>query len=143
MNLALNNIVKEELQKILAAEFIYPISDNSWVSPLVEVPKKNRKWFIYVNYRELNKVTLHDYFPLPFIDHVCNTLLGKKYFSFLYGYNGYNQVQIVEEDQENTTFTCSCGTYAYRVLPFGLCNTPATFQRAVLAILFDLILDCV
>jgi len=86
---------------------------------------------------------LHDYFPLPFIDQVLDTLLGKKYFSFLDGYSGYNQIQIVEEGQEKTTFTCPWGTYAYKVLPFGLCNAHATFQRVVLSIFSDLIHDYV
>ncbi len=68
---------------------------------------------------------------------------GKKYFSFLDGYSGYNQIRIAPEDQDKTTFTCPWGTYAYKVLPFGLCNAPATFQRAVLGIFADLIHDCV
>jgi len=70
-------------------------------------------------------------------------LSGKKYFSFLDGYSGYNQIQISSEDQDKTTFTCPWGTYAYRVLPFRLCTAPATFQRAVLGIFADLIHDCV
>ena len=68
-----------------------------------------------------------DYFPLPFIDQVLDTLVGKKYFSFLDGFSGYNRIQITSEDQEKTTFTCLWGTYAYKVLPFGLCNAPTTF----------------
>ena len=68
MNPALREVVKEELQKLLAANFIYPISNNKWASPLVIVPKKNRKWRICVDYRELNKATHKDHFPLPFID---------------------------------------------------------------------------
>jgi hypothetical protein len=143
MNPALKEIVKEELQKLLDAQFIYPISDSQWVSPLVIVPKKNGKWCICVDYRELNKATLKDYFPLPFIDQVLDTLAGKKYFSFLDGFSGYNQIQIAPEDQDKTTFTCPWGTYAYKVLPFGLCNAPTTFQREVLAIFSDLIHDCV
>ena len=107
------------------------------------VPKKGGKWRICVDFRELNKATLRDYFPLPFIDQVLDTLLGKQYFSFLDGYSGYNQIKIAPKDQEKTTFTCPWGTYAYKVLPFGLCNTPATFQRAVLGILADLVHDCV
>ena len=78
------------LQKLLNINFIYPISDSKWVSPLVVVPKKNGKWRIYVDYWELNKATLKDYFPLPFIDQVLDTLAGKKYFSFLDGFSGYN-----------------------------------------------------
>jgi hypothetical protein len=144
MNPTLKDIVKEEIQKLLNVGFIYPISDSKWVSPLVVVPKKvTRKWRICVDFWELNKATLKDYFPLPFIDQVLDTLSGKKYFSFLDGYNGYNQILIAPEDQDKTTFTCPWGTYAYRVLPFGLCNAPATFQRAVLGIFSDLIHDCV
>jgi len=144
MNPALKDIVKDELQKLLNVGFIYPISDNKWVTPLIVVPKKNpRKWRICVDFRELNKSTLRDYFPLPFIDQVLDTLSGKQYFSFLDGYSGYNQIQIAFEDQDKTTFTCPWGTYAYKVLPFGLCNAPATFQREVLVIFFDLIHDCV
>jgi hypothetical protein len=127
MNPALKDIVKEELQKLLDAGFIYPISDSEWVSPLVLVPKKNGKWRICVDYRELNKATKKDHFPLPFIDQVLDGLAGKKFFSFLDGFSGYNQIQISPEDQDKTTFTCPWGTFAYRVLPFGLCNAPATF----------------
>jgi hypothetical protein len=144
MKPTLKDIVKEEIQKLLNVEFIYPVFDSNWVSPLVVIPKKvTGKWKICVDFRELNKATLKDYFPLPFINQVLDTLSGKKYFSFLYGYSGYKQILIAPKDQENTTFTCPWGTYAYRVLPFGLCNSPATFQRLVFGIFFDLIHDCV
>ena len=98
MNLALKDIVKEELQKLLRANLIYPISYSQWVSPLVIVSNKNGKWRICVDFRELNKATHRDYFPLPFIDQVLDTLSGKKYFSFLDGFSGYNQIQIAPED---------------------------------------------
>eukprot|EP00253_Pinus_taeda_P011850 PITA_11850 len=87
MNPALKDIVKEELQKLLDAGFIYPISNSEWVSPLVLVPKKNGKWGISVDYRELNKATKKDHFPLPFIDQVLDGLAGKKFFSFLDGFS--------------------------------------------------------
>lgn len=74
---------------------------------------------------------------------MLDTLSGKKYFSFLDGYSGYNQIQIALDDQDKTTFTCPWGTFAYRVLPSGLCNALATFQRAILGIFFNLIQDCV
>ena len=77
MNLALKDIVKDELQKNLNANFIYPISDGKWVSPLVIVTKKNGKWRVYVDFKELNRVALRDYFHLPFIDQVLDTLSGK------------------------------------------------------------------
>ena len=143
MNPALKDIVKEELQKLLNANFIYTISDSKWVSPLVILPKKNGKWRVCVDFHEINKATLRDYFPLPFIDQVLDTLSGKKYLSFLDGYSGYNQIQMALEDQDRTTFTCPWGIFAYRVLPFGLCNALATFRRVVMGIFSDLIQDCV
>jgi len=71
--------------------FIYLIFDSKWVSPLVIVPKKNGKWHIHVDYRELYKATLKDFFALPFIDQVLDTWAWKK-FSFLDGINDYNQI---------------------------------------------------
>ena len=70
-------------------------------------PKKDGRCHICIDYRELNKDTLKDYFPLPFIDQVLDTLAGKKYFSFLDGFIGYNQIQISPKDQDKTTFTCA------------------------------------
>ena len=84
-----------------------------------------------MDYTELNKVTQKDHFPLPFIDQVLDTLSEKKFFSFLDGFSGYNQIQIAPKDQDKTTFTCPWGTFGYRVLPFGLCNAPTTLQRVV------------
>jgi hypothetical protein len=132
-------IFKEELHKLLDIDFIYPISDSRWVSPLVIIPKKNGKWRIYVDYRELNKATHKYHFPLPFIDQVLDALVGNKLFSFLNGFSGYNQIQISLEDQYKTTFTCPWGTFSYRVFPFRLCNSPATFQRTILSIVSNLI----
>jgi hypothetical protein len=83
MNLVLKEIVKEELQKLLNVNFIYPISNSQWVSPLVIVPKKNGKWHVCIDYHELNKATLKYHFPLPFIDQVLDTLAGKNIFLFL------------------------------------------------------------
>jgi hypothetical protein len=82
MNPTMKDIVKEELQKLLTTNFIYPISDSQWVSPLVMVPKKNGKWRICVDYRELNKETHKYHFPLPFIDQVLDTLSRKEVFFF-------------------------------------------------------------
>ena len=106
INPALKHIVKEVLQKLLDAVFIYPITDSEWVSPLVLVPKKNGKWRICVDYRELNKATKKDHFTLPFIDQVLYGLAGKRLFSFLDVFSGYNQIQSNPEDQDKTTFTC-------------------------------------
>jgi hypothetical protein len=99
MNPNLKEILKEELQKLLNAGFIYPISDSEWVSPLVIVPKKNGKWRVCVDYRALNKATQKDHFPLPFIDQVLDSLSGKKFFFFLDGFSGYNQIKIELEEK--------------------------------------------
>eukprot|EP00253_Pinus_taeda_P008796 PITA_08796 len=148
INKNLETSQQEKLTKILqkhSTAFAWEytdMKDSRWVSPLVIVPKKNGKWRVCIDYRELNKATLKDHFLLPFIDQVLDTLAGEKYFSFLDSFSGYNQIQVAPEDQDKTTFTCSWGTFAYNVLPFGLCNAPTTFQRAVLGIFSDLIHDC-
>lgn len=82
MNPTLRDIMKEEVQKLLDVDFIYPISESLGVSPLVLVPNKYRIWCICIDCQELNKSTLKDYFPLSFINQVLDTLTGKKYFSF-------------------------------------------------------------
>ena len=96
-----------------------------------------------VNYRELNKATKDDYFPLPFINQCLDNLAWRNYVSFLDGFNGSNQIWVALDDQAKMIFTCPWGIYSYRVLPFGLCNVPTTFQRVVLAIFVVLTTSCV
>jgi len=127
MNPSLKDIAKEELQKLLDAGFIYPISNSEWVSPQVLVPNENGKWSICVYYRKLNKATKNDHFPLPFIDQVLDGLDKKNIFSFLDGFSRYNETQISSKDQDKNTFTCTWCNFSCRVLPFVLSNDPTTF----------------
>ncbi|GJZ23831.1 reverse transcriptase domain-containing protein [Tanacetum coccineum] len=86
-------------------------------------------WRVCIDYRKLNEATAKDHFPLPFMDQMLERLAGNKYFCFLDGFSGYFHILIDSNDQEKTTFTCPFGTYAYRGMPYELCNAPATFQR--------------
>ena len=92
-----------------------------------------------IDYRKLNTATRKDHFPLPFIDQMLDRLAGHSHYCFLDGYSSYNQIAIELEDQEKTTFTCPNGTYAFKRMPFGLCNAPVTFQRCMMSIFFDLV----
>jgi len=98
-------------------------------------------WRICMDYRKLNTATRKDHFPLPFIDQMLDRLAGRSHFCFLDGYSGYNQISIAPEDREKTSFTCPYGIFAFRRMPFGLCNAPATFQRCMLAIFTDMVED--
>ena len=91
-----------------------------------------------IDYRRLNAVTRKDHFPLTFVDQLLKRVAGHSYYCFLDGYSGYNQIEVDLQDQEKTTFTCPFGTFAYRRMPFGLCNAPATFQRCMLSIFDDM-----
>ncbi|XP_073136960.1 uncharacterized protein [Henckelia pumila] len=96
-------------------------------------------WWVCIDYRKLNDVTRKDHFPLPFIDQMVERLAGHAFYCFLDGYSGYMQIHIAPEDQHKTTFTCPYGTFAYKRMPFGLCNAPATFQRCMMAIFHDMV----
>nr|GEX41893.1 reverse transcriptase domain-containing protein [Tanacetum cinerariifolium] len=96
-------------------------------------------WRVCIDYRKLNEATRKDHFPLLFMDQMLKRLTGNEYYYFLNGFSGYFQIPIDPKDQEKTTFTCPYGTFAYKRMPFGLCNAPRTFQRCMMAIFHDMI----
>ncbi|GJT87739.1 reverse transcriptase domain-containing protein [Tanacetum coccineum] len=157
VNPKIHDVIKKEVEKLLDAGLIYPISDSPWVSPVHCVPKKGGMtvitndeneliptrlvtgWRVCIDYRKLNEATRKDHFPLPFMDQMLERLAGNEYYCFLDGFSGYFQIPIDPRDQEKTTFTCPYGMFAYRRMPFGLCNAPGTFQRCMLAIFHDMV----
>nr|GEY86123.1 reverse transcriptase domain-containing protein [Tanacetum cinerariifolium] len=96
-------------------------------------------WRVCIDYWKLNEATWKDHFPLPFMDQMLERLAGNEYYCFLDGFSGYFQIPINPKDQENTIFTCPYGTFAYKRMPFELCNAPGTFQRCMMAIFHDMI----
>ncbi|GJY35059.1 reverse transcriptase domain-containing protein [Tanacetum coccineum] len=156
VNPKIHDVIKKEVEKLLDAGLIYPISDSPWVSPVHCVPKKGGMtvvtneenelvptrlvtgWRVCIDYRKF-EATCKDHFPLPFMDQMLERLAGNEFYCFLDGFSGYFQIPIEPKDQEKTTFTCPYGTFAYRRMPFGLCNAPGTFQRCMMAIFHDMI----
>ena len=110
-------------------------SASPWVSPAVLVKKKDGTLRFCVDYRQLNAVTHKDTFPLPRIDDLLDQMQGKKVFSTLDAKQGYWQIKVQEESKEKTNFVTFEGLYEFRVMPFGLCNAPSTFQRLMQRIL--------
>ncbi|UYV64486.1 hypothetical protein LAZ67_3000928, partial [Cordylochernes scorpioides] len=121
-------IIKEQIDEMLRDGIIRP-SSSPWSFPVILVKKRDSKYRFCVDYRKLNDVTVKDVYPIPRIDEVLDTLQGSKYFSAIDLKSGYWQVEVEEKDKEKTAFTTAHGLYEFNVMPFGLCNAPATFER--------------
>ena len=126
--------VRKLLNEMLERGVVEP-SASPWASPIVLVRKKDGSTRFCVDYRKLNDVTRKDAYPLPRIDATLDTLHGSQWFSTLDLLSGYWQVEVDEADRQKTAFCTTEGLFQFKVMPFGLCNAPATFQR-----LMDLVL---
>ena len=161
LNPSMKEEARKEVLKLLEARLIYPISDNAWVSHVQVVPKKggmtmvrNEKndliptravtgWRMCIDYRKLNDATRNYHFPLPFMNQMLKRLAEKLFYCFLDGYSGYNQIVVDPNDQEKTVFTCPFGVFAYKRMPFGLCNASTKFQRCMMAIFTNMVEKCI
>jgi hypothetical protein len=133
--------VKEEVDRLLQARFIQPCRYAEWVSNIIPIEKKNMgKIWICVDFRNLNRATPKDEYPMPVADLLIDSTLGNKVISFLDGNVGYNEIFMVKEDVSKTAFRCPgfVGLFEWVVMTFGLKNADATYQRAMNLIFHDL-----
>ena len=109
-----------------------------WIANIVLVPKNDRKVHMCIDYRDLNKACPKDDFPLPYIYMLVDSTAKFKVFSFMDGFSGYNQIKMAPKDMEKTIFITPWRTFCYRVMPLGLKNTGATYQRVMATLFHDL-----
>jgi hypothetical protein len=123
--------IKLEAEKLLKADFIYPVALTEWVSNPVPIDNKGGSIRVCVDYRDINKACPKENFPTPFIDQIVDDCASSEIFSLMDGFSGYNKINIAPEDQHKMAFICPWGTFAYKKLPFSLKNSSATFQHAM------------
>ena len=123
--------INEEVGKLLQAGAIREVEYPEWLANVVLVKKANGKWRLCIDFTDINKACQKDSFPLPRIDLIVDATAGHKLLSFMDALSGYNQISMDPNDQEKTSFVIAQGTYCYRVMPFGLKNAGATYQRLV------------
>ncbi|KAK1628906.1 hypothetical protein QYE76_003221 [Lolium multiflorum] len=133
--------VKKEIKKMLDAGFIRPCRYAEWISNVVPVEKKDGRWRVAIDFRNLNSATPKDEYPMPVAETLINAAAGHKILSFMDGNAGYNQIFMAPEDIHKTAFRVpgSVGLFEYVVMTFGLKNAGATYQRAMNYIFHDLI----
>jgi len=130
--------IREEVKRQFDAGFLQEVKYSDWVANIVPVPKKDGKVRMCVDYRDLNKASPKDNFPLPHIDTLVDNTAGYSLFSFMDGFSGYNQIKMHPGDMRKTTFITLWGTFCYKVMPFGLKNAGATYQRAMVTLFHDM-----
>jgi hypothetical protein len=134
-----HRVIRKEIHKLLAAEFIKEVFHPEWLANPIHVKKKNGKLRMCVDYTGLNKSCPKHLFPLPRIHQIVDSTLGCEALSFLDAYFGYHQIMTKESDQLATSFVTPFGTYCYVTMPFGLKNVGAMYQRCMLTSFGDLI----
>ncbi|RVW87101.1 Transposon Ty3-I Gag-Pol polyprotein [Vitis vinifera] len=132
-------VIQDEINKLLEAGFIREVSYPDWLANVVVVPKKEGKWRVCVDYTNLNNACPKDSFPLPRIDQIVDSTSGQGMLSFLDAFSGYHQIPMSPDDEEKTAFITPHGLYCYKVMPFGLKNAGATYQRLMTKIFKPLI----
>ncbi|XP_073159043.1 uncharacterized protein [Henckelia pumila] len=124
-----SRLIADEIEKLLVTKYIRPVVYPDWLSNVVLVPKPGGKWRMCIDFTDLNKACPKDPFPFPRIDVLVDSTSWCEMLSFLDAYQGYNQIRLAPEDQENTSFVTDRGIYCFEVLSFGLMNAGATYQR--------------
>jgi hypothetical protein len=127
INRILLPVIEKEVEKLLDEKIIVPLRCYEWVVNLVHVRKNNNKIRLCVDFRNLNRFSLKDNYPLPKMDHVLEKVVGANIFFVIDGFLGYNHIDVHEDDRENTAFTTPWGTFMYDKLDFVLMNAGATF----------------
>ena len=122
INPVLMPLIEKEVKRMYEAQTIAPIRYSDWVSNLVPTRKKIGEIRLYIYFKNLNKVSLKDNYPLPKMDHILQRVVGSSRISLLDGFSRYNQILVQPEDQTKNTFTTPWGTFMYLKIPFGLMN---------------------
>ena len=123
--------INEEVGKLLQAKASKEVEYTEWLANICLVKKANDKWRLCIDFTDINRACPNDGFPLPRIDLIVDATAGHELLSFMDAFSGYNQISMDPNDQEKTSFVTGQGTYYYQVMPFGLKNAGATYQRLV------------
>ena len=132
--------VKSEVTKLKQAGAIKEVFYPQWLVNTVVVKKKIGKWWVCVDFTDLNRACPKDPFPMPRIDQLVDATVGHPRMSFLDAFQGCHQIPLATDDQEKTAFVTPVGNYHYKVMPFGLKNAGSTYQR-MMTKMFELQLD--